>query len=310
MTTPQQDANQARRQEREQRLKDYAIFRGRDYSPAEAGAAVGVTARGTTAKYERDYKLMRQAGTLPPDPLDEPQTSAGQSPRTPVRVETARDAATAPESTRLTGEGSPGRAAPDAPAGPVLPKLSAGAEDASPAGSSGEEVRRCLVCGHAPHPETPAECQWCPEGYCGKPEPMWAPAARAAALEGKRPKPLPRQPQVRPESDYEQEPPSVPSSLPLSQGTPEHPEPLEPPLPDGPPGYRYGLRRALKRVLGRPASARTHRYRALRRLRLDRGADGTAAEGRPGRGEAMPGPGIRTATVMEAVRKAPGGGSG
>lgn len=24
----------------------------------------------------------------------------------------------------------------------------------------------CLVCGHRPHPETPAECAECPEGYC------------------------------------------------------------------------------------------------------------------------------------------------
>jgi hypothetical protein len=24
----------------------------------------------------------------------------------------------------------------------------------------------CERCGHGAHPETPLECQWCPEGYC------------------------------------------------------------------------------------------------------------------------------------------------
>jgi len=32
----------------------------------------------------------------------------------------------------------------------------------------------CPRCGHRAHPETPMECEWCPEGYCETPQPAGA----------------------------------------------------------------------------------------------------------------------------------------
>jgi hypothetical protein len=33
----------------------------------------------------------------------------------------------------------------------------------------GQPAAACERCGHRAHPDTPLECQWCPEGYCESP---------------------------------------------------------------------------------------------------------------------------------------------